>query len=191
MGQLQLDFLVTQGLEPGHRLLDVACGALRAGIRFVDYLDPGNYYGIDINESLLEAGYGMELTDELRGKLPRDHLRTTDRFECDFGVEFDFALAQSLFTHVALNDIRLCLYRVAPQMKVGGRFFATFFEAPADFPLDGVREGKRGKHTERNPFWYWARDLEWAASFAPWRYRYIGDWEHPRNQRMVEFVRTA
>ena len=66
---------------------------------------------------------------------PRDHLRATDRFDCDFGVKFDYAIAQSVFTHVSLNHIRLCLYRVARQMQPEGRIFATFFEAPASGPL--------------------------------------------------------
>jgi SAM-dependent methyltransferase len=193
MGKLQLDFMTEQGLEPSQRFLDVACGSLRAGIHFVDYLDAGNYYGIDINQSLLDAGYDMEMSEEQRAKLPREHLRRTKRFDCDFGVEFDAAIAHSLFTHLPLNDIRLCLYRVAKHMKVGGRFFATIFEAPADFPLDGVLyEGRRrrSKYSERNDFWYWPSDLEWAASFSPWRFRYIGDWGHPRSQMMAEFVRT-
>ena len=195
LGELQLDFLVAQGLEPSSRLLDVGCGPLRAGIRFVDYLEPGNYYGLDVNASLLDAGYDVELPEALRAKLPRDHLRATDRFDCDFGVEFDFAIAQSLFTHISLSQVRLCLYRVAHAMRPGGRFFATFFEAAADFPLDGVLDGdkprRKDKFTERNPFWYWPRDLEWAASFAPWRFRYIGDWNHPRGQKMAEFRRLA
>jgi SAM-dependent methyltransferase len=194
MGRRQLGFMKSRGLEPHHRLLDVACGPLRAGICFVDYLEPGNYYGIDINQSLLDIGYERELPGQLREKLPRDHLRATQRFDVDFGVEFDFALAQSLFTHIPLNDIRLCLARVAKAMKVGGSFYATFFEAPPDFPVDGVIDQgvakKRARYGERNPFWYWPGDLEWAASFSPWEFRYIGDWNHPRGQRMVEFVRT-
>lgn len=194
MGALQLDFLVAQGLTSDARLLDIGCGPLRAGIRFVEYLEPGNYYGIDINQSLLDAGYDLELPPELREKLPLEHLRRTDRFDCDFGVAFDFAIAQSLFTHIPLNDIRLCLYRVARTMRAGGRLYATFFEAPPAFPVDGVLDGdderKRSKYGEANPFWYWPSDLEWAAGFAPWRFRYIGDWGHPRNQKMIELTRV-
>jgi SAM-dependent methyltransferase len=194
MGEHQRDFLVGQGLEPDALFLDVGCGALRAGIPLVEYLEPGGYYGIDINQSLLDAGYEVEMPAELRGKLPRDHLRATDRFDCDFGVTFDWAIAQSLFTHIALNDIRLCLYRVAKVMRPGGRFYVTIFEAPQGFPVDGLLEskgtGKAKKYGERNPFWYWASDIEWAAGLSPWSYRYIGDWAHPRGQHMIELTRT-
>ena len=190
VGKLQLNFLIAQGLKPTSRFLDVGCGALRAGVHLVDYLDAGNYYGIDINEELLTAGYTLELSAEQRQKLPRDHLRCTDRFDVDFGVKFDQAIAQSVFTHLSLNHLRLCLYRVAGQMSVGGKFFVTFREAPPDFPLDGLLQKPKVRYTERDPYWYWLSDLEWAASFAPWEFRYIGDWGHPRNQRMVELTRT-
>jgi SAM-dependent methyltransferase len=189
MGPMQRDFLVAQGLRPEHRLLDVGCGALRAGIHFVEYLQPGHYYGIDINRTVLDAGYERELPERLRERLPRDHLRATDRFDCDFGVAFDYAIAQSLFTHISLNHIRLCLYRVARQLRPEGRFYATFFEAPKGHPLD-ERLGNGNKWTERNAFFYYRRDLRWAAQWADLEVRYIGRWGHPRGQRMVEFRRS-
>jgi len=186
MGGLQRDFLVAQGLKPDHRLLDVGCGALRAGIHFVQYLEPGHYYGIDINETVLDAGYERELPARLRNRLPRDHLRATDRFACDFGVTFDYAIAQSVFTHVSLNYVRLCLYRVAQQLGPDGRFFATFFEARPGHPLDQpFRRGTRW--TAQNPFFYYRRDLKWAARWAGLEMHYIGRWGHPAGQRMVEF----
>ena len=122
--------------------------------------------------------------------MPSRNLRATDRFDADFGVQFDMAIAQSVFTHVSLNWIRLCLARVSQVMAPGGRFYATFFEMPDDFPIDGVsRTGKR--FTERNAYWYYRRDLRWAARRSPWDFRYIGRWGHPAGSRMVEFTRQA
>lgn len=188
MGPRQLEFLREHGLKPGHRLLDVGCGPLRAGRLFVDYLDSGHYYGIDVNESLLDAGYDLELDDTGRKRLARDHLRATARFDCDFGVALDYAIANSVFTHVSLNHIRLCLYRLGRATRPGARFFATFFYAPRSHPLDLSRNDGR-RWTERNAFFYYVGDLRWAASSGPWKLHYIGDWGHPGGQRMVEFRR--
>ena len=188
IGQLQIDFLREQGLQPEHRFLDVGCGGFRAGRHLVDYLEPGHYYGIDIGHDVMRAGYDHELTDEQRARLPISNLRVTDRFDADFGVTFDMAIAQSVFTHINLNRVRLCLYRVAKVMPPGARFFATFNERRPRFPLDEI---KRGMYTERNVFWYYRRDMGWAARETPWSLRYIGDWGHPRGQKMLEFTREA
>src|SRR3954453_12915254 len=63
IGRLQFEFLQREGLEPRHHLLDVGCGSLRGGVHFVRYLDPQHYFGIDMNESLLTAGYEIELAN--------------------------------------------------------------------------------------------------------------------------------
>ena len=115
LGSLQLEFMKDQGLKPEHRLLDVGCGALRGGVHFVRYLQAGNYFGLDINQSLLDAGYEAELAAEgLEGKLPRSNLLSNGEFDLrSLEVTFDFALAQSVFTHLTFNRIRQCLARVA------------------------------------------------------------------------------
>lgn len=188
LGPLQIDFLREQGLLPEHRFLDVGCGGFRAGRHLVDYLEPGHYYGIDIGHDVMRAGYDHELTDDQRARLPIGNLRMTDRFDADFGVRFDMAIAQSLFAHINLNRVRLCLHRVAKVMPPGARFFVTFNERRPKYPVDGV---KNAMYTERNVFWYYRRDMRWAAKETPWTLRYLGDWGHPRDQKMLEFTRRA
>jgi SAM-dependent methyltransferase len=193
-GLRQVSFLTNNGLCPEHKFLDVGCGALRAGRHLVDLLAPGNYYGIDANLSLIKAGYEVELSDEQRSRLPVANLRANDRFDGDFGVQFDMAIAQSVFTHVSLNHIRLCLFRLGRVMRPGGTFFATFNEQPASTPIDKIivrHEGGRPYLTEQNVFWFYRSDLQWASTFGPWRFRYIGDWGHPRRQMMVAFTRLS
>lgn len=191
-GQTQLAYLTSQGLRPEHTFLDVGCGCLRAGRHLIDYLEPEHYYGIDANHSLVQAGYDVELSDEQRRRVPASHLRANERFDGDFGVKFDYAIAQSVFSHVTLNQIRLCLFRVAKVMRPGGTFFATFFEKNSNTPIDAIfRASKRPLFTEQDLFWYFKEDFNWAASFSPWKVTYIGDWGHPANQRMLQFTRLA
>lgn len=192
LGRLQRDFVIAQGLKPDMNFLDVGCGSFRAGRLLAEYLEPGKYYGIDANESLIKAGWEHELTENQRQRIPEANLRVTDRFDVDFGVRFDMALAQSLFTHLSLNVIRLCLFRLAAIMRPGGVFFATYFEQPDDFPLDEIFTppyGGRPRFHERNIFWYYRRDIAWAATAGEWSFEYFGDWGHPRGQVMAAFRR--
>ncbi|MEU1167133.1 class I SAM-dependent methyltransferase, partial [Streptomyces sp. NPDC005921] len=55
LGRMQFDYLVEHGLRPDHRMLDIGCGNLRGGWRFIGHLDAGNYYGIDISPDILIA----------------------------------------------------------------------------------------------------------------------------------------
>ena len=193
VGALQLDFMKGQGLAPQHRLLDVGCGSLRGGLHFVDWLEPGNYFGIDISEALLEAGYDRELGPlGLQAKLPRKNLRTTSDFDATpFGVTFDMAIAQSVFTHLALNLIAACLEQTAGVMKPGGIFFATFFLAPDDARWsDAVTHQPGGVMTTgvSDPYHYRIADMAWAAGRA-WQTEHIGEWSHPRGQQMIAYHR--
>ena len=182
IGRVQFDWLVGQGLQPEHYVLDVGCGALRAGLWLVPYLEPVRYFGIDINPSLVRAGLWELEQSGLAERCPPSSIRVTDDFECDFGVEFDFAVAQSLFTHIPLVAIDRCLRRVAGPMKPGGRLFASY---------NGLPPGRRlSRPSTRDPFRHAYDDL--AAAGAPeWEPRYIEDWGHPRGMKMIEYRRTG
>jgi hypothetical protein len=196
LGELQLSFLRVQGLRPGMKLLDMGCGCLRGGVRFISYLDAGNYFGIDRDPALLAAGYDFELARRgLQERLPRANLLQDETFAARrFGVEFDMAVALSLFSHLSWNSIRRCLAEVAVVMKSGAPFYATFFECPEDRPAAArwIQEpGGVTTYIDRDPYHYRMADLVACAGGLPWRCERVGDWGHPRAQRMVRFVREA
>jgi SAM-dependent methyltransferase len=196
IGDLQCRFLIDHGLKPEHPLLDIGCGSLRGGMHFIRYLEAGNYIGVDINQSLLDAGFHIEAkAAELQDKMPRENLICLLDFEFDrLDRLFDFALAHSLFTHLTFNRIRRCLERLAPVINVGGHFFATFFELPRtaspSLPYTHY-PGETVTYDTRDPYHYKLADFFYAASGLPWQIRHIGKWEHPRGQRMLEFIRTS
>lgn len=199
MGQFQLDFLVEQGLQPSHKLLDIGCGSLRFGHLAVDYLESGNYYGQDLSEELIDAGYSRELTDAQRLKLPRTQLVANAEF--DFGhvaQPIDYAIAQSVFTHLPFNHIRHCLSRLLPHMATKGVFFATYFECPNDhpvvqsYPQAGAINGNPVITTGVNdPYHYRISDLEYAISGLNWRIEKINSFRHPRGQKVLKFVNIS
>jgi SAM-dependent methyltransferase len=193
VGALQIAFLREQGLAPSDALLDVGCGCLRGGVHFVAYLEPGRYYGIDRDAGLVRAGLEIELPRAgLAGRLLADHLLVNDAFEASrFGVAFDVAWAQSLFTHLLAADIRRCLEEVARVVRPGGRFYATFFRA-GDDPAVPVthRPGGIVTHPDLDPYHYRFRDLEALCAGLPWRAADLGGWSHPRAQQMARFDRS-
>src|ERR1700722_18012484 len=70
IGQMQFEYLLSHGLAPGMRMLEIGCGNLRAGRLFIDYLDPGGYYGIDISPDILLAAQRTLAEEGLQDKLP-------------------------------------------------------------------------------------------------------------------------
>jgi cyclopropane fatty-acyl-phospholipid synthase-like methyltransferase len=194
MGRLQLDFLTSQGLKPEHKLLDIGCGSMRGGVHFVSYLEKGNYSGVDRDRALLDAGR-IEL--ESHGLLWKAPLlaEITDFGLVRLGARFDFLLAQSLFTHLDLNSVMRCLVNVTKVMNPLGRFYATFFLNPAGPSfLDPIPHPTRDSsrivsHYDQDPYHYDLGVLDWIASRVGLNASYIGDWNHPRDQKMLMFTR--
>jgi cyclopropane fatty-acyl-phospholipid synthase-like methyltransferase len=195
VGELQLSILKEHGLEPHHTLLDVGCGSLRGGVHFINYLRSGNYCGVDMTQSLLNAGFKELRQLSLEGKLPKKNLLCA----ADFGFErferkFDFALAFSVFTHLPLNNIRVCLERLAPCVYEGGRFFATYFEIPVTHLSFAPRQQEPGaivtKGTD-DPFHYYFSDLRFLGEQQGWRVEPVDDFDHPRAQRLLCFTRSG
>jgi hypothetical protein len=192
IGALQVNFLISEGLTRDHKLLDIGCGCLRGGVHLVDYLEAGNYFGVDINQSLLDAGYHVELAGAgLTTKLPFSNLRRIDRFDfSELDASFDVAIAFSVFTHVSFNAVRICLERLAPKIRAGGRLYATIFERPHDRPSHlPITHPPAGvvTHGDRDPYHYSLADMRHVAADLSWTIHPVGEFGHPRGQRMVMF----
>ena len=188
IGRLQFEFLRARGLKPNHRFLDIGCGSLRGGIHAIKYLEAGNYYGLDINPSLIEAGRHEVRLAGLTHKNP--HLAVSDRFELGlFREKFDYLLALSVFTHLFANHIIRCLAEVREVLLPEGRFFATFFLAPHSVHLAPIVHQPGGVKTEydRDPFHYSPDEIRAMAKLANLSAEIIGDWNHPRAQQMLMF----
>ncbi|MDD4932994.1 MAG: class I SAM-dependent methyltransferase [Methylacidiphilaceae bacterium] len=179
LGELQFRFLLDQGLRPEHVLLDIGCGCLRGGIRFIRYLEPGHYLGMDKEALLLEAGKRELGADLLREKRPE--LLASGSFAFHrFSRRPQWALAQSLFTHLCPRDLERCLAKLRRVMLPDGAFYATFFEAPTP------SRNPRASHS-LGYFAYTREEMEGFGARHGWHPRYIGEWQHPRGQRMMLF----
>lgn len=189
IGPLQLEFMQSRGLEPHHKLIDVGCGALRGGVNYVRYMDVGNYYGVDIEPSLIEAGKWELEQEGLEDK--GTNLLVSDSFKVEqFGETFDYGIAVSLFTHLDMNLIVTCLSRVGRVLEEDGEFYASFFEAPHSAHIEPRDRGnERLSYYDRDPYHYSFEEMGMLASLAGVGVQYIGHWGH-RGQQMLKFYRS-
>jgi SAM-dependent methyltransferase len=180
IGRLQADFVRQKGLRPNQVFLDIACGALRAGVHLIPYLNRGNYLGIEKEERLVRLGVKKELGRQLYESKAPEFVISAE-FEFDrFSKKPDFALAQSLFTHLEEQDILNCMYRLRRFVNPGTRFFATYFIG--DAPRTYTRS-----HALRY-FAYTRQQTEAFGEATGWKPNYIGSWSHPRHQMIVEYT---
>ena len=190
IGQLQFNFLLETGLQPHHKLLDLGCGCLRGGIHFISYLEADNYYGLDVNASLIEAAWREVKLAQLEAKNPQ--LLVNDKFEIErFGQQFDFMLSISVFTHLPMNMIIRCLSEVQKNLTANGKYYSTFFVAPSSAHTKSILHQPGGITTnyDFDPFHYSVAEISFMAQVAGLGINIIGEWNHPRNQQMVEFFR--
>lgn len=196
IGKLQFDFLVEKGLKPNHYFLDVGCGSLRGGVHFIRYLEPEHYFGIDKDGALLDAGQNIELK---RYNLIEQNpiLIQMDNFDFQsLNTQFNYALAQSVFTHLPLNNIIRCIMNIEKVLVPDGQFYATFFENPqGKLNLEPIMHPRTdGKpivtYFDKNPFHYDFETIEHICEGTSLKVEHIGDWNHPRDQKMLVFIKS-
>lgn len=166
IGPHQFNFMVDHGLEPHHFLLDVGCGSLRGGIHYIEYLHDAHYYGIDADYELLIAGREIEIPRA--GLLDVTfRLHHTDSFDvAGFGQDFDYAIAQSVFTHLPAHKLEQCFTQLRPHVR--GTFYATYWPTVT------------GRRFSYDP-------PQLAELAAGWSVDVIGEWGHPRGQHIAAF----
>jgi SAM-dependent methyltransferase len=181
IGQLQFDYLVSHGFKPGMRMLEIGCGNLRAGRLFIDYLDPGGYYGLDISPDILLAAQRTLAEVGLQEKLP--HLTLVRDLKLAFlpADHFDVVHAHSVFSHSPIGVIEECLAHVGRVMKPDGFFDFTFDRT------DGAEH-----HVLREDFYYRTETLVALAGRYGLNARFMTDWEKlPHQQSKLRITRPA
>lgn len=174
IGRLQFQYLVNEGLRPGHTVLDIGCGTLRGGRHFIAYLEPGKYTGLDISPNALAHSARLVEREGLSRKRPALLLDGDMKpgFE-EFDSKFDFLLAQSVFTHLPEAQVEEFFAHAGRVMHAGSKFYFTFFSSPAP--------SQSGRENFSYPFGF----FEALADRYGFAIELRGNYAHPRGQRMA------
>jgi SAM-dependent methyltransferase len=166
IGQLQFEYATSHGLKPEMRMLEIGCGNLRAGRLFIEYLDTGNYYGLDISPDILLAAQDTIAEHDLQARLP--HLTMVKDLRLHFlpAAAFDFVHAHSVFSHSPVHVIDECFAHVGRVMAPGGFFDFTFDKT------DGAEH-----HVLHEDFYYQTGTLIALAAKHGLEATYMADWD--------------
>jgi glycosyltransferase involved in cell wall biosynthesis len=123
-GLAQLEVLKQLGCKPHHKVLEIGCGALIAGFPVMQYLNPGNYTGIDPNVWLATASQAIPVVAAVcREKAPR--IYDCADFRTGTREQFDFILSHSILSHASNDQLTDFLAAAAEQLVPGGVLAAS------------------------------------------------------------------
>jgi cyclopropane fatty-acyl-phospholipid synthase-like methyltransferase len=123
-GEFQLFMLKLFGLEPTNSLLDIGCGPLRSGEYFIDFLNAGNYYGIDYNSDFISIAKQIVKKEHLSAKRPR--LKEVNNFRLKSLYDtFDFVLLFSVLNHCNEKQHKLFFANLPFVLKKASKIIIT------------------------------------------------------------------
>jgi len=169
---MTFNLLTTLGLRQHHFLVDVGCGSLRIGRLLIPYLNRGKYIGIEPNRWLVEEGIKREIGESiLEIKQPTFFFSDSPTALSQAKMTFDFALAQSIFSHCGLDLISRWLSAISQSLGPGGVLLATFLPDDGDSACTGWLYPECVRFRPAT--------LKRVAADANLRFQIL-DWKHPR-----------
>jgi 2-polyprenyl-3-methyl-5-hydroxy-6-metoxy-1,4-benzoquinol methylase len=123
--EFQFEFLIGRNLQPRHRLLEIGCGPLRAGIPLVRYLDRCNYTGVDVRPDSVAVAWRQIAKAGLVDKAPHVTFSTSFGGEELRGRTFDYVWAFQVLYHLEDSLTEACFAQVRQYLGLDSVFLAN------------------------------------------------------------------
>lgn len=149
-------FLKQKGLGYDTRLLDIGCGAMPLAHAVLPLVSngQGDYFASDISKKTVSVG--MQLLNDAGLAIDQKNICLTDHF-CfpETWAPIHMAFSNSLFSHLNLNSIYLCLYNLNKIMVDEGTYYSSFIMADRDHnPASEYNIGQFQSSIWADPFSY-------------------------------------
>lgn len=119
-------FMMSVGLRKYHKFLDLGCGCLRGTALLVDYLEQGNFFGVDVSQSYIDQAQARLDMVGVRNKANLFCISDYDIFNLA-KTKFDFILSVSILTHVMPDHIPALFSGVKECLSEKGQYFFTIY----------------------------------------------------------------
>jgi len=160
------DFLIEQGLQRDHRVLDVGCGIGRLALALTGYLEPpGSYDGFDIMPVAIRwcqritrvyPHFRFQLADVHSARYhPRGRMKPSAYVFPYERASFDYVVLSSVFSHMLPDDMAQYVAEIARVLRPGGRALISCYLLTPE--IRAVLDPTRSALTFRHPGpGYWA-----------------------------------
>jgi len=156
-GQLQLELVKREGCKPESKLLEIGCGNLHGAVPLIEFLEKGNYVGVDPNEWLRKAAMKDRHVRQLVKKKEARFLSVPDFDASQLGIKFDFVFSHSVLSHCAYWQLEIFLRNIYKVLAPGGRILASIRLA------EGNAYGSSGTPDRED-----SRDETWQDQSVSW-----------------------
>lgn len=175
--------------------LDVGAGDIVLGEKLKEIGNPKIFYVQDLSKPSLESG----ITRLNKKGIDTNSFITMASVDFDFDLipdqTVDNAFSNSLFSHLSLNTILLCLKKLSPKMKKGAKYFSSMIVCPNkndlkpyDWSFLNTKGSNIISYPEKDPFHYKEETIFKISSYNT-GFNVIeihDDYGHPF-QKLVEF----
>jgi len=125
------------GCAPHHVVVDYGCGSLWVGEVFMDFLEPGNYIGLDLVDTFYIEGLARLPPEFVASRKPSVHLIADSSLRETRDRNPDFILSVAVMQHVPPGDLAGYFARIASlagprtRIEIGNQvMFCTWGQSP-------------------------------------------------------------
>ncbi len=136
-GLHEMALFLEEGLRPEHVCVDYGCGSLRIGQHVMRYVDPGNYWGLDVTDRFYRDGVEMIGPEEIAERRPNLRVITPETVAEARAAEPDLVFAVAVLIHVPPEELDDLLRNLTTLVLPQTRAYVTYLSAEETMRLSG------------------------------------------------------
>ncbi len=125
-GNMEFEFLTDRSTTTQSKCLDYGCGSLRLGRHMIEFLDPGNYYGLDITADFFSEGLKTLDKKMLETKKPFLDVINEDTLKQLEDVDLDVIVSTNVLMHVPKQELNGYFANIIRLMDKNTNAYITF-----------------------------------------------------------------
>lgn len=125
-GPVHAAFLKANGLNPAHRFLDFGCGYGRTAATILDYLETGNYVGVDLSAERIRICHDYIKHLDLEDRHPTFVANRDNALAFLDEDSIDVAFATSVFSHMPFDAWKEVLSAAHRVLRQDGAFILNY-----------------------------------------------------------------